>query len=49
MNENISMNEDSNDPAEDDAVDAAAFDLAMADSAPNIPWAELKKQLGLGP
>ena len=43
------MNEDSNDPAEDDAVDAAAFDLAMRDQRPNIPWAELKKQLGLGP
>lgn len=31
----------------EDAADQAAFDEAMADEGPNIPWAEVKADLGL--
>jgi PHD/YefM family antitoxin component YafN of YafNO toxin-antitoxin module len=27
--------------------DMAAYDSAMADPSPNIPWEEVKRQLGL--
>ena len=27
--------------------DIAAYDAAMADPSPNIPWEEVKRQLGL--
>ncbi len=30
----------------EDAEDAAAFDEAMADEGPNIPWAQVKTDLG---
>ena len=32
----------------EDIEDMAAYDVAMADSSPNIPWEEVKRQLGLG-
>lgn len=31
----------------EDAEDTAAFDAAMADEDPNIPWEEVKADLGL--
>lgn len=30
----------------EDAEDAAAFDAAMAEEGPNIPWAQVKADLG---
>lgn len=30
----------------EDAEDVAAFDAAMADEGPNIPWAQVKSDLG---
>lgn len=30
----------------EDAEDAAAFDAAMAEEGPNIPWDEVKAELG---
>lgn len=32
----------------EDAEDAAAFDHAMAEEGPNIPWAQVKADLGWG-
>ena len=32
----------------EDAEDAAAFDEAMAEEGPNIPWDQVKKDLGWG-
>jgi prevent-host-death family protein len=32
--------------AVEDAEDVAAFDEAMADEGPNIPWAQVKTDLG---
>jgi PHD/YefM family antitoxin component YafN of YafNO toxin-antitoxin module len=32
----------------EEAEDVAAFDAAMADEGPNIPWAEAKADLGWG-
>ena len=32
----------------EDAEDAAAFDQAMAEGGPNIPWAQVKADLGWG-
>ncbi|WP_017179105.1 type II toxin-antitoxin system Phd/YefM family antitoxin [Actinomyces timonensis] len=31
----------------EDQADAAAFDAAMAEEGPNIPWEEVKADLGL--
>jgi len=31
----------------DEIEDMAAYDSAMADPSPNIPWEEVKRQLGL--
>jgi len=31
----------------EDIEDMTAYDLAMADQSPNIPWDEVKLQLGL--
>ena len=30
----------------EDAEDVAAFDAAMAEEGPNIPWAQVKSDLG---
>lgn len=32
--------------AEEEAEDAAAFDTAMAEEGPNIPWEQVKTDLG---
>lgn len=32
--------------AAEDAEDVAAFDAAMADESPNIPWEQVKADLG---
>lgn len=32
--------------AEEDAADVAAFDAAMAEEGPNIPWEQVKVDLG---
>lgn len=34
--------------AMEDAEDAAAYDEAMAEEGPNVPWAQVKADLGWG-
>lgn len=49
MDQNKFMCEDFLEFTEEENADIDAFDLAMADLAPNVPWAEVEKQLGLNP
>ena len=43
------MSEDSIELSNEDLEDIAAFDFAMADLAPNIPWSEVEEQLAIEP